>query len=251
LRTDLYSSGDLSPALLAQAASSLGLPLSDDHLVQFLRYYQELLVWNERANLTRIVEWDAVQVEHFLDSLSGVLVLSDEAQRAPCRIVDIGAGAGFPGLPLRIVLPHVRLTLIESVGKKATFLQHLVEALGLADVAVLKARAEEAGRDPAHREAYDLAVARAVASLSTLLEYALPLVRPGGFFVAYKGREVGGEVDRAAHALEVLGGRLQEVRPVALPGLEAPRHLVVVEKVMVTPERYPRRPGMPAKRPLG
>jgi 16S rRNA (guanine527-N7)-methyltransferase len=225
--------------------------LSDAQQALFVRYYQELLVWNERANLTRIVEWDAVQVEHFLDSLTGVLVLPDEARKAPYHIVDIGAGAGLPGIPLKAVLTHARLTLIESVGKKVAFLRHLVETLGLADVAVLKGRAEEAGRDPAQREAYNLAVARAVANLSTLLEYALPLVRPGGLFVAYKGRTVEEEVSRAAHALEVLGGRLQEIRPVMLPGLEGPRHLIVVKKVVATPERYPRRPGVPAKRPLG
>ncbi|MGC9025248.1 MAG: 16S rRNA (guanine(527)-N(7))-methyltransferase RsmG, partial [Chloroflexia bacterium] len=137
------------------------------------------------------------------------------------------------------------------VAKKTAFLRHLVEVLELDAVQVLTCRAEEAGRDPSHRETYDLALARAVAGLPTLVEYALPLLRPGGLFVAYKGREVEEEVAQAQGALHLLGGRLRAVQPVEVPGLEAPRHLVLIEKVAPTPERFPRRPGLPAKRPLG
>jgi 16S rRNA (guanine527-N7)-methyltransferase len=239
-----------APTLLFQEAGRLGLSLNAAQLDLFQRYYQELLAWNERVNLTTIVEWEAVQVQHLLDSLACALVLPAAARQSPYAIVDVGAGAGFPGLPLRILLPQSRLTLIESVGKKAAFLRHVTALLRLDRVEVLAVRAEEAGRDPAHRQAYDLAVARAVATMATLAEYCLPLVRPGGLLVAQKGREVEEEVSAAGPALQILGGRLREVRPVQLPGLESPRHLVVVEKVQPTPERFPRRPGLPAKRPL-
>jgi len=241
----------LDTTLLEQEASRLGFSLQQGQLDLFRRYYRELLAWNERVNLTAILEWEAVQLQHFLDSLTCALVLPPESGHSPYTIVDVGAGAGFPGLPLKILLPHARLALVESVRKKATFLRHAVQALGMGDVEVLVVRAEEAGRSLSHREAYDLAVSRAVAALPTLVEYCLPLVRVGGLFVAPKGREVETEVVAAGRALEELGGRLREMRPLQLPGLEGPRHLVVVEKVSPTPERFPRRPGMPAKRPLG
>ncbi len=240
----------LDTGILEREARRLGCHLTERQLDLFRRYYHELLRWNERVNLTSIVDWEGVQVHHFLDSLTGGLVLPSSARVSPCRVVDIGAGAGFPGLPLKVLFPHIHLTLLESVGKKAAFLRHLLQALGMAEVDVLAVRAEEAGRDPVHRETYDLVVARAVAELPVLLEYGLPLVRNAGLMVAYKGREVEEELASAASALSTLGGRLQEVRQVDLPGLQAPRHLVVVEKVQSTPERYPRRPGIPAKRPL-
>ncbi len=241
---------EAAPSLLAQEAGRLGLALNARQLDLFRRYYRELLAWNERVNLTRIVQWEAVQVQHMLDSLTCALVLPPAAWQGGYAVVDVGAGAGFPGLPLRILLPDCRLTLIESVAKKAAFLTHVVGALSLSGVTVLAGRVEEAGRHPDHRERYDLAVGRAVAALPTLVEYGLPLVRIGGLLVAHKGREVAAEVAAAGPALQLLGGRLHEVRPLELPGLEGPRHLVVVEKVAPTPARYPRRPGLPAKRPL-
>lgn len=236
---------------LEAEARPLGIVLQAQQLMRFRRYYEELLDWNARVNLTRIVEWPAVQIQHFLDSLTCVLVLPSAAADPGYSIVDVGAGAGFPGLPLKIVLPHARLSLVESVAKKTAFLRHVVQVLELGRVEVVTARAEAVGRDPLHREAYDLAVSRAVADLSTLAEYCLPLVRVGGLWVASKGQDVEGEVAAARGALETLGGRLHQVRRVQLPGLEGPRHLVVVEKTAATPERYPRRPGIPAKRPLG
>lgn len=244
-----YNSG-MDTTLLAREAAALGIFLDGGRLEQFGRYYQELVAWNERINLTTIIDWPAVQVQHFLDSLTCALALPAAAQAGPYAVVDVGAGAGFPGLPLKILLPHIRLTLIESVAKKAAFIRHVADLLGLADVAVLAQRAEEAGRHPDHREHYDLAVARAVAAMSVLAEYALPLVRLGGLLVAQKGREVEEEVAAARQAFAALGGELREIRAVQLPGLEGPRHLVVVEKARPTPERYPRRPGIPSKRPL-
>jgi 16S rRNA (guanine527-N7)-methyltransferase len=153
-------------------------------------------------------------------------------------------------LPLRMVRPSIRLTLLESVGKKVAFLEHMVKVLGLEDVDVVRGRAEELGRHPEYREVFEVALARAVAQMAVLVEYALPLLRVGGIFVAQKGAEVGEEVEAALRAMKLLGGRLRELRRVDLPGLDDPRHLVVVEKVASTPDRYPRRPGIPTKRPL-
>jgi 16S rRNA (guanine527-N7)-methyltransferase len=163
-------------------------------------------------------------------------------------MIDIGSGAGFPGVPLKIVFPQVHMALVEATGKKVAFLDHVIALLNLRDLTAIHARAEELAHNPDHRENYDVAVARAVAEMPTLLEYALPFVRVGGIFVAQKGK-VEEEVASAAHALEALGGRLREVTPVKLPGLE-PRHLVVVEKIAPTPPRYPRRAGVPEKKPL-
>jgi 16S rRNA (guanine527-N7)-methyltransferase len=240
----------METTVLEKESRFLGIILDTAQLDKFRCYYEELITWNARVNLTTIVDWEAVQVQHFLDSLTCALVLPAAAHGSPYAIVDVGAGAGFPGLPLKIVLPYARLTLVESVAKKAAFLRHVVQVLGLDGVEVLALRAEEAGRAPTHREVYDLAVARAVAALPALVEYTLPLVRPAGLLVAMKGRAVEEEVATAQGAIAALGGRLREIRPVTLPGLEGPRHLVVVEKVHPTPEQFPRRPGIPAKRPL-
>ena len=169
---------------------------------------------------------------------------------SPARYIDIGAGAGFPGLPLKIVHPQMKLTLLEATGKKVNFLEDIVGKLGLREVDIVRGRAEELGQQPTHREGYDMALARAVAQFPVLLEYALPLLKVGGIFVAQKGVEIEDEVEAAQPAMKILGGAVNKVRAVHLPGLEDPRHLVVVEKVASTPERYPRRAGIPAKRPL-
>ncbi|TKJ28592.1 MAG: 16S rRNA (guanine(527)-N(7))-methyltransferase RsmG [Chloroflexi bacterium B3_Chlor] len=235
--------------LLQTGAKEWGLTLTPDQLEAFELYYQQLIVWNERVNLTAITNYEEVQVKHFLDSLSCLQVLSDLSPEARC--IDIGAGAGFPGLPLKIVRPQTRLTLLESVGKKVLFLEHIVKELGLREVEIVRERAEEVGRQPDHREGYDVAVARAVAELAVLLEYALPLLKLGGIFLGQKGIEIEGEVEAARPAMKLLGARLKEVRAVQLPGLDSPRHVVVVDKVASTPQKYPRRVGIPAKRPLG
>lgn len=234
--------------LLELGVKDWGLTLSPQEVEAFGLYYRELVVWNERINLTSVTDYEAVQVKHFLDSLSCLQILDPLAPDARC--IDIGAGAGFPGLPLKMVRPSIRLTLLESVGKKVRFLEHMVKALGLEDVHVLRGRAEELGRHPDYREVFDVTLARAVAQMAVLVEYALPLLRVGGVFVAQKGAEVGQEVESALPAMKLLGGRFQELRRVDLPGLDDPRHLVVVEKVCSTPDRYPRRPGIPTKRPI-
>jgi 16S rRNA (guanine527-N7)-methyltransferase len=166
-------------------------------------------------------------------------------------VVDVGTGAGFPGLPLKIVLPRIRLTLVEATGKKADFCRHMVEVLGLDRVEVIHARAEEIGHRPEHREAYDWALARAVAVLPVLVEYLLPLLRIGGRAIAQKGEAGPAEAQAAEPALRLVGGRIRQVIPVELPGVAEPRFLVVMEKAARTPEGYPRRAGVPAKKPLG
>jgi len=232
--------------LLLEGAKSLGLNLTSQNLEAFQIYYQELVTWNERFNLTTITAYEEVQVRHFLDSLSSLLVIGDPGIRA----IDVGSGPGFPGLPLKILHPELRLTVLESVGKKVRFLEHITQRLGLEGVEIVRGRAEELGRDPDYREQFDLVLARAVAALPTLLEYTLPFCRVGGIFLAHKGSKIQQELKLAQKALRLLGGNLREVRDLRLLGLDGLHSLVVIEKVCPTPSRYPRRPGIPAKRPL-
>ena len=236
---------------LATGARSFGLTLTDRHLSMFQVLYQELVDWNQRFNLTAITEYEQVQIRHFLDSLSCLLPLRGQTGRgAPLRCIDVGSGAGFPGLPLKIYCPRMRMVLLEATGKKVDFMAHVAELLGLSDVLPLKGRAEDVAHDPTHREQYDLVVARAVAELSVLAEYTLPFCELGGLIIAQKGASAQEEAQTAEYAISLLGGRMQQVIPVELMGLAEPRYLVVIEKVARTPVQYPRRPGMPAKRPL-
>ncbi len=233
---------------LAQEAESLfGVQLNSRQIESFRIYARELNSWNQRLNLTAIRDPGEVRIKHFLDSLSCLTTMQGTPM---ARVADVGSGAGFPGLPLKIVRPDIHLTLIESVSKKAKFLEHIVQVLGLGDVEVLALRAEQVGRMPAHREQYDWAVARAVAALPVLVEYLLPLVKIGGKMLAQKGETVKAEMEEAENAMKVLGGRFNKRVPVQLPGLAEERYLVVIEKVAPTPEKYPRREGMAAKRPL-
>lgn len=234
-------------AFYAEAASRFNLILGPRQQAQFAAYERELLDWNSRFNLTAIREPQEIRVKHFLDSLSCSLAWKNTPPR---RLVDVGTGAGFPGLALKILYPSMRLTLVESVGKKAAFCQHLAALLGLKEVTVLTQRAEEAGKNPAHREQYDWAVARAVAALPILTEYLLPLVRVGGAMLAQKGESGPAEAQAAEKALRLLGGRLRQVIPLTLPGVVEERYLVVADKVSATPPQYPRGVGMAAKKPL-
>ena len=195
-------------------------------------------------NLTAITEPEAVETLHFLDSLT-------LPESTLGRVLDVGSGAGFPGVPLKIAFPGLRMELLEATGKKAAFLRELVAALGLEDVAVHHGRAEDLGREPSLRGAFDAVLARGVARLSTLAELTLPFLRVGGVLVAHKSADVGAEVDGAAEAVRTLGGAAPVVHSVSAPGLDDGRTLVVVEKVSATPDKYPRRAGMPAKRPIG
>jgi len=234
--------------ILRQGAANLNLSLSKTQLGAFEDYALELIAWNRRINLTRIVEPDEIAVRHFLDSLAIHLALPPTTQAF--SLIDVGSGAGFPGVPLKIICPEIELTLLEATGKKAAFLQHLIGVLNLTGVTILTARAEDAGRQPEQREQYDVAVARAVAALPVLAEYTLPLVKVGGTIIAQKGPDPAAEIEAATQALTILGGQLEQVVAATIPGLDAPRHLVVINKVKPTPSKYPRRPGMPAKRPI-
>jgi 16S rRNA (guanine527-N7)-methyltransferase len=238
---------------LIAGARTLGLRLTDNQVAAFQLYYEELVAWNQKFNLTAITAFEQVQIRHFLDSLSILLAAPARAtlDRTEPRIIDVGTGAGFPGIPLKLVCPGLQLTLLEATGKKVGFLQHLVARLGLQKVTPLHGRAEELGHDPAHREAYDLALARAVAEMATVAEYTLPFCKVGGWVIAQKGEAGSAEAWTANHAIQLLGGELSRVLPVELPGLPEDRSLVVLKKVAPTPAAYPRRAGIPAKRPLG
>ncbi len=228
----------------------LNIALTRQHLALFEKFYQELMEWNQRFNLTAITDREGVLVRHFLDSLSCLKALNRGALEAGARVIDVGTGAGFPGLPLKIVCPGMRLTLLEATYKKVQFLEHLVATLALKEVRVIHKRAEELGHEPDHRERYDYALARAVAEMPTLVEYLLPLVRIGGKAVAQKGEEAAAEVHGATRAIATLGGEVRQLVPVELRGLAETRYLVIIDKVAATPDKYPRRPGMPGKRPI-
>ena len=234
---------------LADGAPRLGLTLTPRQLEQFQVYQRELAAWNRRANLTAITGETEVQSRHFLDSLTLCLAVPP-ADLPALSTIDVGAGAGFPGLPVKLAFPEVRLTLADSVAKKTRFLHHLVTTLGLASVDIRTGRAEELAHDPQLRESFDLALARGVAKLPVLLEYTLPFCRTGGRVVAWKHGGIAQELSDAEAAAPVLGGEITAVHPINLPGLNDDRILVVAEKVDSTPTRYPRRPGIPAKRPL-
>lgn len=212
-----------------------------------ITYEKELLEWNQKFNLTAIRDAESIRTKHFLDSFSCVLAWK---ANPPHRLIDVGTGAGFPGIPLKILYPNLHLTLVESVGKKAMFCQHIVSVLRLEHVQMVKSRAEEVGQDPSHREKYDWAVARAVASLNVLSEYLLPLVKAGGTMLAQKGESGPAEAQSAEKAMKLLGGSLRELVKVNLPGVAEDRYLVLVDKVAATPAKFPRKTGVPAKQPL-
>jgi len=231
---------------LKSAAAKMGYALSDEQLEQFETYFAVLTDWNRRMNLTRIIERDDVIAKHFLDSLTCLRAVP----KLPARVIDVGTGAGFPGVVLKIFQPDIQLTLVESVGKKTTFLQYLAETLALENVTILHARAEDVGRMPAHREKYGLAVARAVAPVRVLAEYLLPLVKTGGVMLAQKGTNPAAEVSAARNAFGILGGKPIQTLAVSVPMLDAARHLVLVRKIKPTPKQYPRKAGTPAKKPI-
>jgi len=224
-----------------------GEALNPQQLVVLSRYESELAAWNARHNLTAISDPENVRVKHFLDSLSAYLAMRGSVMTS---VIDIGTGAGFPGLPLKILCPGIKLTLVESIGKKADFCRHVVNLLELEGVEVIQIRAETLGQKTDHREFYDWALARAVAVLPVLLEYLLPLVKVGGRILAMKGGSAPVEAHSSERAIQMLGGHLRQLMPVTLPGVVEERYLVVVDKIAATPDKYPRREGIPAKRPL-
>jgi 16S rRNA (guanine527-N7)-methyltransferase len=233
--------------LLRDAQQLFGLCLSSKQMTQLTAYERDLLEWNEKFNLTAIRDVEGIRAKHFLDSFSCTLAWKDQTPR---RLIDVGTGAGFPGIVLKILYPGMKLTLVESVGKKANFCSHVVQALGLENVEIIPERAEDVGQNSAHRDKYDWAVARAVAALPVLAEYLLPLIKVGGGMLAQKGESGPTEVNTAEKALKLLGGRMRQLIKIELPGVADERYLVVIDKVAATPPGYPRKAGIPSKKPL-
>ncbi len=223
--------------------------LSPERIEYFQVYINELLTWNDRVNLTALREPEHMALGHFADSLA-VMSLDEVFKAKSARAVDIGTGAGFPGLPIKIMNPFWHMTLVESVGKKCEFLRSVVASMELNHVDVVYKRSEEVGHDKAHRESYDFAFARALSNLSTLVEYGLPLLKVGGLLIAHRGRTAADEVTRINNSLHELGGVVQGVHHYEIPGLGGSRALVVIRKEKPTTKHYPRRTGVAAKRPL-
>lgn len=235
--------------ILAEGARELGIELSQGQLEHFQRYYEVLIDWAERVSLTAVRDEEGVQRRHFLESAALIPILAGEGLSLRDRLlIDVGSGAGIPGIPLKILEPSLRLTLVEAKQRKSEFLRALLPELGMSDVLVVSRRAEEVARDPRHREQYDFAVAKALAPLRTLAELTLPFLRMGGVVIAPKGKEADREVKEAQMALETLKGAVRAVEP--LPLADPPQTVILLDKVLPTPDRFPRRPGIPAKRPL-
>lgn len=225
-----------------------GLSLTDEQIGLFQRYVDELIAWNSHTNLTAIIEPQAILIRHFLDSLSLASFLPSDV---PCHVIDVGTGAGFPGMVLAILSPNLKVTLLEATGKKIKFLAHVIDQLGLQNAYTLNARAEEAGHISHHRARYDVVLARAVARLPALLEYMLPLAKIGGMCIAMKGASASDELDDSQTALATLGGKFQRMATIRLPTVDEAHHLIFVEKIAKTPPDYPRKPGIPTRKPLG
>ena len=231
-------------------AEKLGFRLDQVQLDQFHRYHEEIVAWSARANLTAVTGQDEVQTRHFLDSLLVSAAIPADMLESGCKVLDLGSGAGFPGLPLKIAFPNLALTLLDATTKKTAFLRHVTTLLGLGGVAVRTGRAEAMGHEPDLRESYDVVVSRAVARLSVLAELSLPFCRLGGLSIAQKGRDIDDELSDAEKAIETSGGVVTEVRETDPGGTDGSGLLVVMEKKSLTPDRYPRRAGIPAKRPI-
>jgi 16S rRNA (guanine527-N7)-methyltransferase len=241
----------LDTGALARACEVLREPLTEQQVNAFQRYAAELVAWNERLNLTRITDPHGIAVRHIADSLVCLRGLPEKAgEQADLRCVDVGSGAGLPGIPLAVVCPAWSMTLIEATEKKARFLRHVVDALELGNTSIESERVESLAHERMHRQACDVAVARAVAHTAVLAEYMLPLIAVGGRMLALKGKEAIEEAEASVHAIELMGGRLTEIIPYELPGAPGVRHLVVVDKVGSSPGKYPLRPGLPRRRPL-
>ena len=233
--------------ILEEGCKELGITLDENQKKQFTDFYEYLVEKNKVMNLTGITEFQEVLIKHFLDSLACVKAVDMSRIK---RIMDIGTGAGFPGVPLKIALPHLEACLLDSLKKRVNFLEETFQMLKLENITAIHGRAEEYAKNKQYRETYDLCVSRAVSNLATLSEYCLPYVKTGGYFISYKSGTVQEEVEQAQKAVKILGGKIQDVVYFQLPDSEIQRSLVVIEKIKATPGRYPRKAGTPLKEPL-
>ncbi len=236
---------------MIEIAKNIAVQLDETQAQKFASYFTILSEWNNRFNLTAITDEMGVRMRHFVDSLTVLRILPTSDPKRFLRVIDIGTGAGFPGIPIKIVRDDVDMTLVDGTAKKLRFCDEVIAQLKLQNIRTLQGRAEDLGHNAAHRERYDVVVARAVAPLPALVEYLLPLVKIGGVCVAMKGSEAETEAEQALRAITKLGGRLNRVEPVALPGLPDKRALIVVDKVAPTPALFPRPGGAPRNAPLG
>ncbi len=233
--------------ILEDGCQAFGVTLTDKQIEQFEKYYELLVEWNKVMNLTGITEFDEVMQKHFVDSAAAAKYVEMEKVNS---LIDVGTGAGFPGIPLKIVYPHIQVTLLDSLNKRIKFLEEVVDNLGLTGIETVHGRAEDAAKKAEYREQFDLSVSRAVANLASLTEYCLPFVKVGGKFVSYKSVSVDEEITQSKKAVYVLGGEIEKVEKFNLPESDMERALVIVEKKRSTPKKYPRKAGMPTKEPL-
>ena len=227
--------------------NELGICLTDKQKQQFDRFYELLVEWNGFMNLTGITEYEEVNEKHFVDSLSIIKAIDIEKVKT---VIDIGTGAGFPGIPLKIAFPHLNIVLLDSLNKRINFLNTIIDELELDDITTIHGRAEDFAKKPEYREKFDLCVSRAVANLSTLSEYCLPYVNLGGMFISYKSGEVDAEIEKSKKAIQILGGKLEKMVKFQLPGTEIGRSFVKIQKINNTAKKYPRKAGLPAKEPI-
>lgn len=239
----------MNPEIFAEELANYGFKLSSKQKEQFATYYNKLIEFNKKVNLTRITDKNEVYLKHFFDSITPLLEFSDlfKGEKSLC---DVGAGAGFPSLPIKILCPDLSITIVDSLGKRLKFLDELVSDLSLDKVTLVHSRAEDAGQNKNLREKFDLVTGRAVARMSVLSEYCLPLAKIDGYLVALKGPKAQDELAEAKNAIEVLGGSVKEVKELTLPDTDDERTLIVVKKVKATPKKYPRQAGTPNRKPL-
>ncbi|MCI8509844.1 MAG: 16S rRNA (guanine(527)-N(7))-methyltransferase RsmG [Lachnospiraceae bacterium] len=236
---------------LIEKAAKFNIELSEEQIQQFQTYYEMLVETNKVMNLTAITEIEEVITKHFIDSLALVEVYPQlREEKSELSVLDLGTGAGFPGLPIKIVFPHLHIVLMDSLNKRVKFLQSVIDKLGLCDIHAIHGRAEEAARNAAYRESFDLCVSRAVANLATLSEYCMPFIKLGGKFISYKSADIEEEVNDAKKAIAVLGGKLNTVKNVTLPDSDIERSFVFIEKKKNTPKTYPRKAGTAQKEPI-
>lgn len=236
---------------LQEQVKKLNIELSNHQIEQFQTYYEMLVETNKVMNLTAITELDEVITKHFVDSVALGFVYSPVCdENKSIKVLDLGTGAGFPGIPLKIAFPHLQVTLMDSLNKRVKFLQSVIDALELTNITAVHGRAEEAARNANYREQFDLCVSRAVANTATLSEYCLPFVKVGGKFIAYKSADIEEELNQGKKAIQVLGGKLTEVKKMTLPDSDIERSFLLIEKVKNTPKAYPRKAGTASKEPI-